>query len=78
MSLIRDPKDVHVALAAINAKVDYLITRDKDFTDLDENTADLHQQLAIILPGTFLRECMGWTSASLESIATRKWSAIEE
>jgi putative PIN family toxin of toxin-antitoxin system len=25
MSLIRDPKDVHVALAAINAKVDYLL-----------------------------------------------------
>lgn len=41
--LIRDPKDIPVALAAINSQVDCLVTQDKDFTDRDESTADLHR-----------------------------------
>lgn len=31
-SLVRDPKDVPIVLAAINAGVDYLVTNDKDLT----------------------------------------------
>lgn len=72
--LVRDPKDVHVALAAIGAQVDYLVTRDKDFTDEDESTALVRQRLNIILPGTFLREVMGWTSEELEAIRGRNWA----
>jgi predicted nucleic acid-binding protein len=71
--LIRDPKDVHVALAAINAEVDLLVTQDKDFTDRDESTQALHEKLNIMLPGTFLREHMGWTSKALEAIRSRNW-----
>lgn len=75
--LVRDPKDVPVALAAINAQVDCLVTQDKDFTDKDETTAALHRQLKILLPGTFLREHMGWTSEALESIRSRTWHDLE-
>lgn len=75
--LVRDSKDIHVALAAITAEVDYLITQDKDFTDRDESTAELHRQINIILPGTFLREHMGWTSAALEAIRHRTWQDLE-
>jgi predicted nucleic acid-binding protein len=71
--LVRDPKDVHVALAAINAEVDFLLTRDRDFTDRDETTRELHQRLNILLPGTFLRQYMGWTSEALEAIRHRTW-----
>lgn len=68
--LIRDAKDVHVALAAINGEVDYLISQDRDFTEPDE---PIHQHLNILLPGTFLREHLGWTSESLENIRKRNW-----
>ncbi len=71
--LVRDIKDVPVALAAIQAHVDYLVTQDRDFTDQDESTEELHRQLAITLPGTFLREIMGWTSEELEAIRNRSW-----
>lgn len=76
--LIRDPKDVHVALAAIQHEVDLLITQDRDFTDHDESTEKLHQQLSIMLPGTFLRLHMGWTSDQLEAIRHRNWSDLSE
>lgn len=71
-TLVRDPDDVHVALAAIQAKVDYLVTQDRDFTDLDDSTKQLHEQVNILLPGTFLRTHMGWTSDELEAIRKRK------
>ena len=71
--LVRDSQDIPVALSAIQAQVDYLITQDKDFTDPNEL---LHQQLKLILPGTFLREHMGWTSEQLESIRSRTWKDI--
>jgi predicted nucleic acid-binding protein len=76
--LVRDPKDVPIALAAINAQVDFLVTQDKDFTDEDESTAELHQRLNIMLPGTFLREHMGWTSEALEVVRTRTWQDFED
>lgn len=75
--VVRDPKDVPVALAAIHAQVDCLMTQDKDFTDQDDSTAELHRRLNIMLPGTFLREYMGWTSEALEVVRTRTWQDLE-
>lgn len=72
-ALVRDPKDVHVALAAINAKVDYLVSSDKDLTDPNE---PVHQYLKVLLPGTFLRQHMGWTSERLEAIRKRTWKDL--
>ena len=77
-TLVRDPKDVPVALAALNAKVDLLITQDRDFTDQIESTQELHQRLTILLPGTFLREYMGWTSEELEALRNRTWQDLAE
>ena len=77
-NLVRDLSDVAVALAAIVAKADYLISEDKDFTVQDESTAELRKQIKVILSGTFLREVMGWTSEELEAIRHRWWSEIEE
>lgn len=48
--LVRDAKDIHVALAAIHAKVDYLVTQDKDLTN---PAAPIHQQIKLSLPGRF-------------------------
>jgi predicted nucleic acid-binding protein len=69
----RDPKDVHVALAAMQAGVDYLISLDKDLTAPHE---PVHQHLNVLLPAKFLREQMGWSSAALEAIRKRTWDEI--
>ncbi len=76
--LVRDLDDVAVALAAIVAKADYLVSEDKDLTVQDESTAELRKHVKVVVSGTFLREAMGWTSEQLEAIRHRKWSDIQE
>ena len=75
--LVRDESDIPIALAAINAGVDYLVSEDKDFTAHHETTATLHQQLNVLLPGTFLRQVLGWTSQELERIRHRRWADLK-
>jgi predicted nucleic acid-binding protein len=76
IDLVRDPSDVPVALAAIHARVDYLVSEDKDLTIQDETTAWLRQKLKVSISGTFLREVMGWSSENLERIRRRTWRDI--
>jgi len=76
--LVRDESDIPIALAAINAGVDCLVSEDKDFTTRSKATAKLHRQLKVFLSGTFLRQVMGWTSKELEKIRHREWSDLEE
>ncbi|MCX7047292.1 MAG: hypothetical protein NTX50_17620 [Candidatus Sumerlaeota bacterium] len=76
-NLVRDLSDVAIALAAINARVKYIVSEDKDFTVKDASTAELRRYVQPMLSGTFLREIIGWTSADLEAIRHRKWSDIK-
>lgn len=76
--LVRDLSDVAVALAAIAAKVDYLISEDKDLTVQDKTTEELRRYLNVVLSGTFLREVLGLTSEELESIRHRTWDDMLE
>ena len=75
--LVRDPKDVPVALAAIRAGAEYLVSTDRDFTDEDETTAELRRYIRPIKVGTFLREVMGWTSEELTAIERRCWLHLD-
>lgn len=77
-NLVRDLSDVAIALSAIAARVNYLISADKDLTTQDETTEELRRHIKVLLSGTFLREVMGWTSEELESIRNRKWSDLPE
>ena len=76
LDLVRDPKDVPIALAAINAGVDYFVSNDTDFTDEDETTALLRRKMNPISIGRFLHEVMGWRSSDLEKIRNRNWSDL--
>lgn len=76
-NLVRDLSDVAIALAAISAKADFLVSEDKDLTVEDETTAKLRRHLKVLISGTFLREVMGWSSERLESIRHRKWDDLE-
>lgn len=71
--LVRDKKDIPLALAAIKAKVDYLVSNDKDFTSQDNTTEQLREYLQPMQPGTFLKKIMGWTSKELEVVSRRTW-----
>ena len=77
-NLVRDLSDVAVALAAIAAGVDDVVSEDKDLTVQDESTAEIRRHVKVLLPGTFLREVMGWTSEELEAIRHRKRSDLPE
>jgi len=76
LALVRDPSDVPVALGAIHAGVDFLVSEDKDLTVQDETTTRLRQELKVLISGTFLREVMGWNSEDLEDIRHRTWRDI--
>lgn len=76
-NLVRDAKDIPVALAAIQAKVDYLVSTDTDLTDVNETTSELRQLVTPLRVGSFLREVMGWSSKDLEVIERRQWSYLE-
>ena len=72
-NLVRDKKDIPIALSAINARVDYLVIDDKDLTIKDNTTKELRQFVQTIICGTFLKEVMGWTSEDLEKNRRRNW-----
>jgi predicted nucleic acid-binding protein len=76
--LSRDETDIPVALAAINGKVDYLVSEDKNLTVKDETTAQLRQHLKVLISGTFLRAVMDWSSDELEKVKGRTWRDLQK
>lgn len=77
--LVRQIEDIPIALSIRDAKVDYFVTYDKDFTEDHESTAKVREAIpGIILPPLFLREAMGWSSEKLEVIRRRNWSDIQD
>jgi predicted nucleic acid-binding protein len=77
IDLVRDPSDVPIALSAMHAEVDYLVSEDKDLTVQDDTTTRLRRELNVMISGTFLREVMGWSSENLERIRHRTWRDIQ-
>jgi predicted nucleic acid-binding protein len=75
--LVRDPKDIPVALAAIGARAEYLVSTDRDFTDVDDTTAELRRHLKPMSVGAFLHEVMGWSHESPSAVERRQWSELE-
>lgn len=76
LHLVRSAKDVPVVLAAKEARVQYLVTNDKDLTVQDVTTEQIRQWFAPILPAVFLRDVMDWTSEELEAIRHRTWEDL--
>jgi predicted nucleic acid-binding protein len=70
-ALLPDPEDVPIALAAINANVDYFVSEDKHFTVRTEQTEPFHRKVRVLIAGTFLREVMGWTGEQLDQAKQR-------
>lgn len=79
LDLVRQAKDVPIALSVRYAHVDYFVTYDRDFTDPGPTTEKIRQAIpGIVLPPVFLRDVMGWSSEALEAIRRRGWEDMEE
>jgi len=72
LDLVRDVEDVPLAVAVLEAHVDYLVSEDKDLTE-ESATRELRKHVTIMRPVIFLREVMGWSSQDLEDIRKRNW-----
>ena len=73
--LMGDITDIPIALAAIDAEVDYFVSDDKDFTDPDQ---PIHRQLSVLQSGTFLNEVMGRSRDELNRIKRRTWADVPD
>jgi predicted nucleic acid-binding protein len=76
VDLVRDATDVPVALSAIKAGVDFLVTNDNDFHTSETRTALKNHGVQVISVGTFLAEVMGWSGKELEAIRRREWTDL--
>lgn len=74
--LVRDVTDVPVALSAIKARPDHLVTNDEDFHTERTKTVLKKQGVQVMRVGTFLAEVMGWKSRELEAIRLREWAEM--
>ena len=75
-TLVRDVTDVPIALSAIKAQVDYLVTNDDDFHAESTREPLGKHGIQVMLVGTFLAEVMGWERERLEAIRHREWSDV--
>src|SRR5438552_16312091 len=75
--LVRDETDLPIALAALNANVDYLVSEDKDLTAQNASTQELHNHIKVLLPGAFLRQVLGWSGEQLKQLRGRTWKYLE-
>lgn len=71
--LCRDESDVPVILAAADARVDYLVTNDRDLTVLDASTRRLRELVRVITPLALLRHVLQWPEARIEAAIHRNW-----
>jgi predicted nucleic acid-binding protein len=71
--LCRDLSDVSIALAAIDGKVDYLVTNDRDLTVVDSTTMRLRELVNVITPLALLRHILRWPESRIEAAMHRNW-----
>jgi hypothetical protein len=76
LDLVRSAKDVAIALALLDGRVDVFVTSDRDFTDEGATAARFNERVRTMLPPVFLREVLGWSSGDLEAIRSRTWEDI--
>lgn len=76
LDLVRDEDDVPMALAAIKARAQYLVSTDLDLTVMDKTTEKLRGQVTPIRPGDLLKGVLGWTSRELSRIEKRTWKEL--
>ena len=76
VNIVRDLKDVPIALAAIKADAKYLISTDSDLIDIDETTEELRKYITPMSPGKFLNIIMNWSHEQLYQISRRCWDDL--
>jgi predicted nucleic acid-binding protein len=74
--LCRDKDDVPIAVAAIDAGMDFLVTTDRDLTVVDATTARLRQLVTVITPLALLRHVLHWPEPRIGAAIHRTWQEV--
>ncbi len=74
--LCRDESDGPVVLVVADARVDDLVTNDRDPTATDESTATLRELVNVITPLALLRHVLGWPEGRTEAVIHRNWHEL--
>jgi hypothetical protein len=70
--LVSDRADIPVALAALGAGVEYLVTSDRRFADDLRWIMGPDPPLQVVTPRQFLRDALGYSSGELAAIDRRE------
>lgn len=76
LDLVRSAKDVPIALALLDGGADVFVSNDRDFTAPGATADRLNARVRIMLVAVFLREVLGWSPESLETIRNRQWEDL--
>ncbi len=76
LDLVRSAKDVPIALALLDGGADVFVSNDRDFTAPDATAERLNARVRIMLVAVFLRDVLGWSPESLETIRDRRWEDL--
>lgn len=74
--LVASAKDLPIAVAAINAKVKYLITNDKVFHQTATIDYLKTKGIRVFTAQQFLQKIMGWQEHELKTIQKREWQDL--
>ncbi|MCJ7509490.1 MAG: putative toxin-antitoxin system toxin component, PIN family [Dehalococcoidia bacterium] len=76
LDLVRDRKDIPIALSAIASRADVLVSGDKHLAAQDATTALLRSRIAVLTPAEFFGQVMDWGEGRIHAVGRRRWEDI--
>jgi putative PIN family toxin of toxin-antitoxin system len=77
LDLVRDRKDVPIALSAIASRADALVSGDKHLASKNATTSLLRSRITVLTPAEFFRRVMGWDEGKIQVVGRRRWEDID-
>jgi putative PIN family toxin of toxin-antitoxin system len=77
VNLVRDKKDVPIALSAIASGADAFVSGDKHLTSKNATTSLLRSRITVLTPAEFFGQVMGWDGGRIHVVGRRRWQDID-
>jgi len=78
LDLVRDKKDIPIALSAIASTADALVSGDKHLTAQNATTSLLRSRIRVLTPTEFFRQVMAWDPQTIRAVGNRRWEDIAD
>lgn len=78
VDLVRDRRDIPIALSAIASRADALVSGDKHLTAQNATTSVLRSRTRVLTPAEFFRQVMAWETQRIQAVSKRRWQDIAE